>query len=175
MNKSKIGAAIAGLALALACGSAAAEVSFDPATGTGFVGKGDVQSAFGWNNAKLQQYASSVTFTVESQGGGWEYECEWWTGPDHNRSRHTVIKTAGMTIGGEIVTDLRVRNQVTGFILNGYTSDFETGDEATPAVGDACIGQGTGAVIIDVWPLAGSGNDAGLFVNFGDAKVPLTF
>jgi hypothetical protein len=40
-------ALIAALLLVL---PAAASVNLDPATGTGFVGKGDVQSAFGWNN-----------------------------------------------------------------------------------------------------------------------------
>jgi Spy/CpxP family protein refolding chaperone len=31
-----------------------AAVTFNPSTGIGFVGKGDVQNAFGWNNADLQ-------------------------------------------------------------------------------------------------------------------------
>lgn len=32
--------------------------------GSGFVGKGDVQAAFGWTNAKLQQNAGGVTFST---------------------------------------------------------------------------------------------------------------
>lgn len=175
MNTSKIGAAIAGLALALACGSAAAEVSFDPATGTGFVGKGDVQSAFGWNNAKLQQNAAAVTFTFEAQDGGWEYVCEWWTGPDHNRKVHQVTKTVGLSIGGEITHDARTRNQLTGFILLGYTNGFETDEGAVPAIGDACLGEGTGAVVVDVWAMEGGGEATGLFVNWGDQKVELAY
>ncbi len=50
----KIGAsaAIAAAALiATATGASAATLNAD---GTGFVGKGEVQSAFGWNNAKIQ-------------------------------------------------------------------------------------------------------------------------
>lgn len=30
--------------------------------GTGFVGKGDVQSVYGWNDADMQANAGSVTF-----------------------------------------------------------------------------------------------------------------
>jgi hypothetical protein len=43
-------------------GSAAATVTFNR-YGTGFVGKGDVQTAFGWNNAQFQRNASGITFT----------------------------------------------------------------------------------------------------------------
>ena len=46
-------------------GSAQASVNVDATTGTGFVGKGDVQSALGWNNAKLQAGAESLTFTTK--------------------------------------------------------------------------------------------------------------
>lgn len=53
-----------GVAICLAvAGVAFAAVTFDPTTGTGFVGKGDVQLAFGWNNQKLQENATGVTFT----------------------------------------------------------------------------------------------------------------
>jgi hypothetical protein len=61
------GAAVVGLA-----GAAGAAVTFDPscpyqpsnATGAcGFVGKGDVQSALGWNNDKLQKNANTLQFS----------------------------------------------------------------------------------------------------------------
>ena len=39
---------------------------FDPATGTGFAGKGDVQLVLGLNNAQLQSQAASLTFATES-------------------------------------------------------------------------------------------------------------
>jgi len=47
---------IAGTAVAMlvAPSIASASVTYDPATGTGFVGKGDVQSAYGINNGTLQ-------------------------------------------------------------------------------------------------------------------------
>lgn len=48
------------LAAATLATVAIAAVTFDPVTGTGFVGKGDVQTAFGWNNQQLQQNADGV-------------------------------------------------------------------------------------------------------------------
>lgn len=42
--------------------AASASVTVNP-DGTGFVGKGNVQTAFGWNNQKLQDNAKSVTFS----------------------------------------------------------------------------------------------------------------
>src|SRR5688572_7117075 len=65
MNRNRIGVlALAGVLVFSAAMTAA--VTFDPSTGTGFVGKGDVQDAFGWNNAALQANAGAVTFTFES-------------------------------------------------------------------------------------------------------------
>lgn len=45
-------------------GSAANAYTID-AAGKGFVGKGEVQSAFGWNNAKMQTNHEAVTFKAE--------------------------------------------------------------------------------------------------------------
>ncbi len=54
--------ALALAAMLVASAAAIAAVTFDPATGTGFVGKGDVQTAFGWNNKEMQQNQLGVTF-----------------------------------------------------------------------------------------------------------------
>jgi len=35
--------------------------------GSGFVGKGDVQAAFGWNNAQFQRNAAAVTFSLANE------------------------------------------------------------------------------------------------------------
>lgn len=51
------------VALALTVGTANAAVTFNETNGTGFVGKGDVQMAFGWNNKQLQTNASTVAFS----------------------------------------------------------------------------------------------------------------
>lgn len=50
--------------------SALAAVTFDASTGTGFVGKGDVQLAFGWNNKQLQANAAGVTFPGDRVSSG---------------------------------------------------------------------------------------------------------
>jgi hypothetical protein len=43
--------------------AASAAVTFNETNGTGFVGKGDVQVAFGWNNKQLQTNATGVSFS----------------------------------------------------------------------------------------------------------------
>ncbi|MEU0217673.1 hypothetical protein ABZ281_22310 [Streptomyces sp. NPDC006265] len=50
-------------AVLVVAGPAAASVALDPATGTGFVGKGDVQTSFAWNNKQLQTNSDGVSFT----------------------------------------------------------------------------------------------------------------
>jgi hypothetical protein len=59
-----VGAGLAVLVLAVTTVSAA--VTFDAGTGEGFVGKGDVQLVYGWNNKDLQDNATDVEFRVNS-------------------------------------------------------------------------------------------------------------
>jgi hypothetical protein len=65
MRKIIIGvvAAAAILAPLAFASSANAAVAID-GTGTGFIGKGDVQTALGYNNAQLQAKADSLKFTT---------------------------------------------------------------------------------------------------------------
>lgn len=56
-------AAVSSVGILAMGGTAAAAVTYDPATGYGFVGKGEVQIAYGWNNSTLQKNAKDVTFT----------------------------------------------------------------------------------------------------------------
>lgn len=119
MNKIKtiIGGGI--VATALAVGSiAGAAVDFDPATGTGFSGKGDVQLAFGWNNKQLNTNASDVSFryvesTVKVQ------DCV-------HRYRGTItrrVEDVETTRGVSSAIGYEVRNNkkgdITGFHLTG--------------------------------------------------------
>ena len=63
MRKSILGAAaFAVIATPLALGSAANAYTMD-AAGNGFVGKGEVQSAFGWKNSVMQDNQNGMTFT----------------------------------------------------------------------------------------------------------------
>ncbi len=94
-----------------------AAVTFDPATGTGFVGKGDVQLIYGWNNAQLQANAGLVQFratTVSERS--WECKRINPQGVEITQERERT------TTSTQLVSKIdRVRNQITGFILDGYT------------------------------------------------------
>ena len=62
MKSRLMGSVIPTLSSVLVAGLAYAAVTFDPTTGQGFVGKGDVQYTFDWNNAQLQANADDVGF-----------------------------------------------------------------------------------------------------------------
>ena len=102
-----------------------ASVTFDPATGTGFVGKGDVQLAYGWNNAQLQANATSVTFTYVTTDT-YEVVNAWATGnADNPVSLNSHIQTVTTTVGVNAVVDndprqMKGQKQFTGFILKGF-------------------------------------------------------
>ena len=138
-------------------GVASAAVTFDSDTGVGFVGKGDVQLAFGWNNTQLQKNAPGVAFSssqeasqalsqsgtqsgsqVVTQSASQEVSCTVET------RRHTFSRsgerdgersgtregtrdgirsgTLAGTLSSSIAYDARVKNQITGFNLKGYST-----------------------------------------------------
>jgi len=123
-------------------------VIFNAETGVGFVGKGDVQLALGWNNAQLQANAGSLTFTY-SAADTYTSECTFSTttgGKSGNTTRwHVSERTRSATVNKSVEYAPRSRNQVTGFILSGFGSVSETGDEL-PVLGAFCQGgnDGTG-------------------------------
>ncbi len=96
-----------------------ASVTFDPATGAGFVGKGDVQLEYGWNNAQLQANAATVEFRYNSS----TETVTTWTCSRTNPAGIEVVtprnRSVTTSIQGVIDTIARERNQVTGFILSG--------------------------------------------------------
>lgn len=118
--------------------AAYAAVTFDPDNGEGFVGKGDVQTALGWNNKQLQDNAASVKFTAESTV---VTEVSWTCtrfDRDGNPTDQTQERerTTTTTIEGVLSSVARERNQVTGFTLTGYDGDpTETSETEGPAVG----------------------------------------
>lgn len=63
--------------------SANASVIYDE-NGVGFVGKGDIQSLFDWNNSQLQENASLLEFRFITAGSV-TWQCEWFTGPTQKR------------------------------------------------------------------------------------------
>lgn len=143
---------------------AMAEVTFDPATGTGFVGKGDVQSVFGWNNAMLQANAGALTFTYVALDS-YTAVCTFTTGTGTRGQRtHNVTHRTSTGVSNLIDSSPRTRMQVTGFRLNGIASSSVT-QGAVPVVGGACPGnQGHDGV----WTSATmTSSTAALTVNLG--------
>ncbi|NKX54692.1 hypothetical protein [Arthrobacter mobilis] len=163
MNKGILtGVAATAFAATLALAApAAAAVTFDPGTGQGFVGKGDVQLAFSWNNSQLQSNASGLSFTYESETT-YDAVCEWVTGEGKKGQKtHTVPQKKKTSLESTVVYEARTKNQITGFTLTGIGSTTTTG--TVPTVGGGCIGDGANGTYISVTEVGnGSG---GLYVN----------
>lgn len=160
---------LGGLA-ALAMSSAAlAAVTFDAETGTGFVGKGDVQLAFGWNNKAAQDNANAVSFTFETETA-YIATCEWDTvaGKSGNVIHHEVNLRRNTALNSNINSDPRKTGQYTGYNLSGFGATTTSG-QSVPTVGGACPGNNPG-IVTEVQEL---GNTGGLFVHFNGMSAQL--
>jgi hypothetical protein len=92
------------------------------ADGTGFVGKGEVQLALGLNNAGVQALGNP-SFTYSSttvQETSWVCVNER-NGNEQERARTTTTKTEGI-----VSSIARVKNQITGYNLNGFSGSTTT-------------------------------------------------
>lgn len=158
-----------GVAVCLAVvGMAYAAVVVDD-EGVGFVGKGDVQSLFGWNNAELQANAGAVDFWF-STSGQWEWECEWWTGPDHNRKRHTTDHSLVALLDTSIAFDARAnkKGQITGFNLNGFDPDWTASSGTVPGTCDA-----SKSLVADSLKMISEGDEGTLWVEWSGTRFAL--
>ncbi|WP_353815177.1 hypothetical protein [Agromyces sp. SYSU T00266] len=128
--------AVFGAALAVACSlgvvPASAAVTFDPGSGTGFVGKGDVQNAFAWNNAQFQQRAASVSFQLITRWV-WGATCVF----DGGSETSTQF---GYGNSDFIDSTVRGTGQASGFDLHGYFGGG--GGGYVPTDGDECTSSG---------------------------------
>jgi hypothetical protein len=138
------------LAVALGASATWAEVSINAAGGFGWVGKGDVQQAYGWNNKTLQTNAQGVSFEVkEHQKLTIVCEIEKELGkvvevryPELNITRNVISTTD---------SDPRQNNsRFTGYRLNGYGFQTASGSKESYNVGDACTAQGTEGKVVSV-------------------------
>jgi hypothetical protein len=148
-----------------------AGVGFDSATGTGFVGKGDAQLAFGWNNKQAQTEARNVSFSFKSQQK-YDITCEWDTvtgGKNSKVIEHAVEIHKTTNVNSSILSDPRKTGQYTGYNLNGFGSTVETGGPI-PAVGDSCQQAHATAVVTDVFSAGATG---GLIMSWGAMSVQL--
>lgn len=167
MNKSKTIRGLLGItAAAVLTVAAFATVTFNPANGTGFVGKGDVQTAFGWNNAQLQNNARGLAFQYYSTTTA-TWTCQWVTGEGTRGQRtHTLDRTTIQGLVGAVAHDARTRNQITGFILTGWNGTPQIIAEGPPLWSCAQ----PGAEVINYVETATGG---GLQVGFNGTWAPL--
>lgn len=150
---------VSGLAIVLAAASVSAAVSFDAASGTRFVGKGDVQLALGLNNKQVQ--TASLSFTYSSTETA-DVTCEWDTvtgGKFSKTIHHVVVNQKEAVVNRAVAYDARIKNQITGYNLTGFSSYTNSG--SIPQVGGACPNGGDGLVTAVV----STGSIGGLFVN----------
>jgi|SRR5215217_6289752 len=141
--------------------AAFAAVTFDPTTGTGFVGKGDVQTALGWNNKQLQDNAGSLEFTFVSTT---VTETSWICTNDRNENTQERERTTTTDTTGVVSSVARERNQITGFNLMGF--------EGTPTTTSSTEGPKLNSCPEGPWTLTTEAGDpeiisqeSALFVN----------
>jgi hypothetical protein len=150
--------ALLALASLVMAASAVASITFDPNSGTGFVGKGDVQSTCGWNNAGLQSHASGVGFSYQVHEV-WAVTCE------HETAKKTITQgfDRQRNINSSIAMSARSHNQVDGFNLNGYSSNG--GNPAVSCPGDP--GDPNAAWTMVGEPVLVSSSGGGFAINCG--------
>jgi hypothetical protein len=155
----------------LVINAASAQTTLNLTTGTGFAAKGDVQSAFGWNNAKLQSNASGVTFSYNATET-YEGVCEWTTGENspNGAKTHTVTHGTSTSVNSAVSYQARTNSQgvITGFNLTGFGTTTHSGADV-PVVGGPCPGNpGTGAIYTSVTK---TGSTGGLYAIYGGNSV----
>jgi hypothetical protein len=164
MKKLYLAIALALATMVVTAGAAFAIVTFDPESGTGFVGKGDVQLAFGWNDKQLQQNASSVTFSYDATEN-YEAVCTFITGEGtRGEKTHNVARERSSQVNSVIEYEKRTNpnSKITGFRLTGLGTTTESGE--VPVVGGTCPGGGPeDGTWTSVTLVSSSG---GLFVHF---------
>ncbi len=154
-------ASVALVGIGLVASTAFAAVDFDPATGTGFVGKGDIQELYGWNNKQLNQNADDVKFRVVSET---VTEVSWECTNDNNdkvQERERTTTTESTKVASHIERDNK--KQITGFILDGYGAT-QSSDSTTdgPAVNSCPSGP---------WSLTSPAGDPEVVSSTGEVQV----
>jgi hypothetical protein len=157
-------------ATALISTAAFASVTFNSTTGTGFVGKGDIQVLYGWNNAQAQSNAKLVTFSYDATDT-YDVECEWTTetgGPNSKTVYHDITVPRHTRVASSIQADPRKTGQYTGYNLSGFGTTTTEG--TVPVVGGTCPGASSVAIITAVTP---TGSTGGLSVTFNGVSYLL--
>jgi len=176
MKKLATGIAVGAAAIVAMSSIAGASVTFDSSTGTGFVGKGDVQTALGYNNAQMQANANSLTFTYSQPAtqalsqdatqagtqvvtedltcGNNEHNTRQGTrdgSRDGNRSGNRAGIQSG-SLSSSVAYDARTHRQVDGFNLTGFSGAATFVPSGSPTWGGWSFGEWTwGAVTWGAW------------------------
>ena len=172
MKKRSVVAAITGIAMFATAAFAA--VTFDPATGLGFVGKGDVQTLLGLSNSQMQAVHTDVTFRYDATEA-YTVTVEFDTGnPDQPRSlkHHVITKEKSSTVSASIAASSRKTGQWTGWNLTGFGVITETGDPL-PSVGDECPNGNLGTCVVTAVELDPSSSTGGLYAVYKGNDYPL--
>jgi hypothetical protein len=167
MQQQALHRSVAALAFGLIAAAAVhAEVTFDSSSGEGFVGKGDVQRAFGWNNKQLQDNAAALTFTY-SEVGSYSVVCTGHTNPGQN-PRTFSDREIGVLGGVDYLSrrgGVDQSRQINGFVLSGV-------DEANVvSSGESCPSAWTTEVSRTLNINVGS--TVGLYAHFEDEGVKI--
>jgi hypothetical protein len=156
----KLALATAAVAVFATAAFAAVVINED---GSGFVGKGDIQNAFGWNNARFQENAEGVSFSYGATQS-FDVTCQWFTGPDGKEKEHiSIIRDQAAEVTSTVaIQEIRRQAQYTGFFIQlGEVSE----STELPVVGGPCPGSpGNDKTIIDV---AAGETEGGLYAHFG--------
>jgi len=148
-----------------------AGIDYYPGVG-GFIGKGDVQAAFGFNNKQLQDNAADITFTYVSTDV-YEGTCSFSAGNSgvvQTKSRQITLGVDGTV---ESVSRKNSQDQVTGFILGAFTEGSEIENGSVPSAGDPCdMAIGNNATW-DASPIRLTESMGGLYANLGELSVLL--
>ncbi|MGD8200745.1 hypothetical protein ACQE98_08785 [Ornithinimicrobium sp. W1679] len=130
--------AVTATALTLTAAGTATAYDLD-AGGYGFVGKGEVQSVLGWNNKGLQTNAGAVGFTqIDRTVTEQAWECSnARSGKVQYRKLTTTTRTTAL-----LDSAARMRNQVTGFSLDGFGPVTTDVSYVTEGYGDGQGGDG---------------------------------
>jgi len=144
--------------------------TFDQNTGTGVVGKGEVQSVFRWNNFAAQQEANNVLFSYSSSRS-YDVTIEFDTGnPVSPRgTTHLVVNQNQETpVTGSV--DARKNGQYSGWNLTGLGTITVSGDPL-PSIGDGCPNSNLATCHVTAVTLISS--TGGLFVTWRGNTVQL--
>jgi hypothetical protein len=122
--------AISALAITGAvAGTASANVAVD--NGAGYVGKGDVQTALGWNNAAFDKNAASIKFTQKFQ----THKDTSWMCSDGSVRHHIFSTSQDQPLKADATLNSNGK-QITGWNLNGLAADYYLAPMTTSVTGN---------------------------------------